>query len=196
MPWSVLFFKSNWKGFHSIFWMKVSKWSWEWDQALLILNFLSTPKVVYTRVANVNIIIYMSLIDRFQLDVPSQFCMNFHISDAKFLWGPRPFMSETRPVRIDACIYIPGSTIVCQLLLWWTKNLPYSTNSWDTVTKVVILCSISQAPSHEPNCTLLELFPTDLVYLNMLFILEMACSAGHLKNKWHARINQLGQKSW
>ena len=40
--------------------------------------------------------------------------------------------------------------------------------------------------SYEPNLTLLTWFPRDLVYLSMLFILEVLCTEGsaeHLKNK-------------
>ena len=44
---------------------------------------------------------------------------------------------------------------VCQMLSWWTNNSHYSINSRDTVSKVLPLCSLHQAPSYEPNPTLL-----------------------------------------
>ncbi len=75
---------------------------------------------------------------------------------------------------------------VCQMLFWQTKNGPHFTNIWDTVTNVVPLHSVHQAPSYEPNLIFLAQFPTELAYLSMLFILEVlctACSAEHLKNK-------------
>ncbi len=62
---------------------------------------------------------------------------------------------------------------VCQMLSLQTKNWPHSINIWDTVTNVVPLCSVHQAPFSEPNLTLLVPFPTDLTYLSMLFILEV-----------------------
>ncbi len=64
------------------------------------------------------------------------------------------------------------------MLSWRTKNPLYSINIQDTVTNVVLLCSLYQAPSNEPNLTFQAPFPTDLAYLSMLFILVMACTAG------------------
>ncbi len=76
--------------------------------------------------------------------------------------------------------------IVCQMLFWRTKNWPHFINICDTVTTLVPLHSVHQAPSYGPNVTLLAWFLRDLAYLSMLFILEVlctACSAEHLKNK-------------
>ncbi len=76
--------------------------------------------------------------------------------------------------------------IVCQVLSRRTKNWSHFINIWDTVTNVVPFCSVYQAPSYEPNLTLLSWFLQDLAFLSMLFILEVlctACSAEHLKNK-------------
>ncbi len=88
-------------------------------------------------------------------------------------WHPHPPTSHTLPK-------------VSEMLSWSTKNPLHSINIWDTVTKVVPLCSLYQAPSYEPNLTLLAWYLPDITYLSMLFILEMvctACSADHLKNK-------------
>ncbi len=68
-------------------------------------------------------------------------------------------------------------SIVCQMLSWRTENSLHSINIWDTVSNVVPLCSVSQAPSYEPNLTFLAPFPTELAYLSMLFILEVVCTA-------------------
>ncbi len=76
--------------------------------------------------------------------------------------------------------------IVCQMLSWRTKNWSHFINIWDTVTNVIPLCSVHQAPSYEHNLILLAWILQDLAYLSMLFILEVlctACSAEHLKNK-------------
>ncbi len=76
--------------------------------------------------------------------------------------------------------------IGCQMLSWRTKNGPHFNNIWDTVTNVVPLYSVHQAPSYEPNLTLLAGFLRDLAYLSMLFILEVLCtasSAERLKDK-------------
>ncbi len=72
---------------------------------------------------------------------------------------------------------------VRQMLSWWTKNSLHSIQYLNTVTKVLPLCSVCQAPSYESNLTLLTPFPTELAYLSMLFILEVVCTAYHLKNK-------------
>ena len=48
-----------------------------------------------------------------------------------------------------------GQTAVSQMLSWWTKNSLYSNKIHDTVTNGVPLCSVHQAPSYEPNLTLL-----------------------------------------
>ena len=64
--------------------------------------------------------------------------------------------------------------IVSQMLSWRTKNSLYCINIWDTVTNVLLLCSVLQAPSYEPSLTLLTPFSIDLAYLSMLFILDSA----------------------
>ena len=64
------------------------------------------------------------------------------------------------------------------MLSWWTKNWPHSSNIWDTLTNVAPLHSVYQAPSYEPGYTLLASFLQLFAYLNMLFILEMGCTAG------------------
>ena len=50
-------------------------------------------------------------------------------------------------------------------------------------SEVLPLCSVYQAPSNKPNLTLLAWYLPDLAYLSMLFILEIVCTADHLKNK-------------
>ena len=82
-----------------------------------------------------------------------------------------------------------NSPKVCQMSSWWMKDWLHSINIWDTVTNVVPLCPVYQAPSYEPNPTLLAPYLYKNACLSMLLILEMACSAsstGHLKNilKW------------
>ncbi len=75
---------------------------------------------------------------------------------------------------------------VCQMLSWWTKYSLYSINIGDTVSKVIPLCSVYQAPSYGPKLTLLAWFLPEFAYLSMISILEMACTAcsgGHLKYK-------------
>ncbi len=65
------------------------------------------------------------------------------------------------------------------MLSWRTKNSLYSINIEDTVTNVIPLCSVYQAPSYKSNLTFPAPFLTELAYLSMLFNLE----ADHLKNK-------------
>ena len=75
---------------------------------------------------------------------------------------------------------------IYQMLSWWKKKSLYSINIQDTVTNVVPLCSVHQAPSYAPNFTFVAPFPTELVYLSMLFIFEVvctACSTDHVKKK-------------
>ena len=74
------------------------------------------------------------------------------------------------------------STKVCQMLSQWTKTSLHSINFWDTVTKLLPLCSIYHVPFYVPNLTLLAPFPTEFAHLSMLFTLEVVC-ADHLKNK-------------
>ncbi len=68
-------------------------------------------------------------------------------------------------------------TIVCQMLSWRTKEWPHFINIWDTVTNVVPLHSVHQAPSYEHILTLLAWFLLDLAFLSMLFIREVLCTA-------------------
>ena len=75
---------------------------------------------------------------------------------------------------------------VCQMLSWWTKNSYHSINIRDIVRQVVPRYSVHQAPTYEPNLTLLAPLSAMLAHFSMLFILELACtagSAGQLKNK-------------
>ena len=70
-------------------------------------------------------------------------------------------------------------------------------NICDTVTNVVPLYPLHQDPLYEPRLILLAPFSTQLAYLNMLFIPEMACTAsnaGHLKNKYQIQRSKLLQK--
>ena len=71
--------------------------------------------------------------------------------------------------------------IVCQMLLWRTKNRPCLIN-----TNIITLHPVHQAPSYGSILTLLAWFLQYLAYLSMLFIIEVlctACSAEHLNNK-------------
>ncbi len=69
-----------------------------------------------------------------------------------------------------------------QMLSWWTKNSLHIINIWDTVTKVLPLCSVFQAPSHESNLTLLAPFATEFPYLSMIFILGMVQTISRITN--------------
>ena len=83
-----------------------------------------------------------------------------------------------------------GTASVCQTLSWWMKYWPYSISIWDTFTNVVPLHSDTKR--HHMSL-LLQMF----AYLNILFILEMACtagSAGHLKSEQNIQISQLHLK--
>ena len=60
----------------------------------------------------------------------------------------------------------------CQMLSWWMKNSLHSITICDIITKVFPLCSVYQAPSYEPNPTLLAWFLPDFAY----------GSADHLEN--------------
>ena len=63
-------------------------------------------------------------------------------------------------------------------------NSPQSTNIYDSVAKIVPMCSVYHAPSYEPNLSLLTQFSTELAYLSLLFILELACTTGvHASSK-------------
>ncbi len=77
---------------------------------------------------------------------------------------------EIYPLR---CASVGTTGIVCQILSWRTKNRPYFISVLDTVTVVVPLHSVYQAPSYGPILTLLAWFLLDLAYLSMLFILEV-----------------------
>ncbi len=61
----------------------------------------------------------------------------------------------------------------------------YFLNIWDIATQVVLLCSVPLSYIvYEPDCTRLTLILTKLLLVCLLFILEMACTAGsacHLK---------------
>ena len=48
--------------------------------------------------------------------------------------------------------------IVCQIFPWKKKNSLYSISIWDTVTKLLPLCSVYQAPSYELYLILLAWF--------------------------------------
>ena len=75
---------------------------------------------------------------------------------------------------------------VCQMLSWGTKNTLHLINIWDTVTNVLPFCSVFQAPSYEPDRTLIAWFLPKFAYLSMLFILDVVWTAGsadHIKYK-------------
>ncbi len=75
------------------------------------------------------------------------------------------------------------------------KKLSHFINVWNNVKKSRTLCSVYWAPSCDLNFILTLWFLPKLAYLNMLIILNMACtgSAGHFMNKWHA---QMSQRRW
>ena len=73
---------------------------------------------------------------------------------------------------------------------------PHSTSTWHTVTNVVPLWSVYQAPSYEHNLTLLAWFLLEFAYLRIPFILQMSCSVVYLKNKWHPHISPLCDSMW
>ena len=63
-------------------------------------------------------------------------------------------------------------SILCQMLILWTNSSLHSINIWDTVTQVVPLCSVYQAPSYESNITLVVQFSTELAYLGCYLFLR------------------------
>ncbi len=74
----------------------------------------------------------------------------------------------------------------CQMISWRMKNGPHFIIIRDTVTNVVALHSLHQAPLYDHNLTSLAWFLWDVACLSMLFILEVlctACYAEHLNNK-------------
>ncbi len=80
------------------------------------------------------------------------------------------------------------------VLFWRTKNPPNYINILDTATSVVSLHSVHQAPSYQPILTLLARFLRVLVYLCVLFILNLLCTVGsaeHDKNKKTCAIKQI-----
>ena len=83
---------------------------------------------------------------------------------------------------------------VCQMLIQWMKNSFHLISIWDTVTKVLLLCSIYQASYYESDLTLLALVLSAFAYWSVPFILEVVCTAGtadHLKNKKHDQLSKL-----
>ncbi len=67
----------------------------------------------------------------------------------------------------------------------------------DIVTKVPPLRLVYPAPLYEPTLTPPSSFSTELAYMNMAFIPELACTASsecHFKSKKHAQISQFSQK--
>ena len=80
-----------------------------------------------------------------------------------------------------SCLTVNTGT-VCQMSCWWTKNSFHSINIWDTVTKALPSCSSYQAPSYEPNLTLLAWLLSEFAYLNMLFILEVVCTTSRINS--------------
>ncbi len=108
--------------------------------------------------------------------------MSQWIHTSIILYYPKLYQNVSFHRKTSGCI---GSK-VCQMLSWRTKNSLHSINIWDTVTNVVPLHSVDQAPSYEPSFTLLAGFLRNFAFLSMLFILEVlctVCSAEHLKNK-------------
>ena len=82
--------------------------------------------------------------------------------------------------RVFGHMPITSLSKVCQMLSWWTKELPHSNSIWDTIINVVPLCSVYETPSYESNLTLLASL---LIRACYLFFRWSACSADHLKNK-------------
>ena len=97
------------------------------------------------------------------------------------VWRMTRTIFETQPY--DRVHLMKLWSKVCYMLSWWTKYWPHSINIWDTFINLVSLCSVYQAPSSESNITVLAWFLTFFANLNMLFILEMVCTAHPLKNK-------------
>ena len=110
---------------------------------------------------------------------PSDFCQNggYFNDECQCVC-----MAGWSGTQCSICEYSLSGVEVCQMLSWRSKNGPHSNNIWDTVTNLVPLHSVHQAPSYEPILTLLAPFLTEFAYLSMLFILEVLC-AEHLKNK-------------
>ena len=65
------------------------------------------------------------------------------------------------------------------MLSWWTENfaLAHFKNILDIATEVVPAYSVYKAPLNEVSFGLLAPIFAKLAYSNMLFILELACTA-------------------
>ena len=88
------------------------------------------------------------------------------------IWGAACTLNE---IHVKPIKYYPGG-----------KEIYLIASISELVTNMVPLCSVDQVPSYEDSLTLLAKFLKKFAHLNMLFILEMAYtagSAGHLKNK-------------
>ena len=83
----------------------------------------------------------------------------------------------------------PGSflTLLGQMML--TKNASCLENILDSSTKLTRLYSLSSPPSGEPDPISLSLLSAELVYLPMLFILQL--SVRQLKNKYRHQEMQI-----
>ncbi len=89
-------------------------------------------------------------------------------------------------LHMDGLCHGEENAEVCQILFWWTKYSLHSINIRDTVTEVLPLYSVYQAPFYESDLTLLAWFLPDIAYLSMLFNLVRVCTAVNadpLKNK-------------
>ena len=112
-----------------------------------------------------------------------------------FSWAKKNMRSaglSWSPDNIHACnaplctVATDDAAKVGQMLSWSTTNSSHSINIRDIVTQVVLLYSLHQAPTYEPNFTLLAPLSMMLAHLSMLFLWELgytACSAHQLKNK-------------
>ena len=90
--------------------------------------------------------------------------------------------------------YETGVAKVCQILSRSTENSRHSINIWDTVTKMLPLCSLYQASSYEPSLTLLAWFLSEFAHLSMLFVLEVVCTANR-RTLWEMVRSLVKQKS-
>ena len=91
-------------------------------------------------------------------------------------WGPKTNMNVYAYIEWKQ-YYLIYDAIHLSNLAEKIKTLPDSINIWEIVHKGAQLYSAYPAPSHGPNLTLLVPLSAELVYLSMLFILEMTAQA-------------------
>ena len=107
--------------------------------------------------------------------------------------SPPKKRSMWTPTTLKSWVWGKQKAYFNQMVSWWTKHWPHPINIRDTVTNVVPLCSIYQAPSYEHSLILLSPFSTLLAHSILLIVLEIS-RTDHLGNKYHIQKGKLMQK--